>query len=133
MITSAAPNLRNIDSIDKDKLFNIFYNRIEIILSTAVSYGVETIILGAWGCGAFKNPPEIVAKAFKKVIENNYIHTLKNIVFAIKGSHNNNLEVFKSVLQNFEANIKSNSIEDFEIWQKIISITVKLFQYSAIQ
>lgn len=118
VITCAAPNLRNIDSIDKDKLFNIFYNRIEMILSTAVSYGVETIILGAWGCGAFRNPPEIVAKAFKKAIENNYIYTFKNIVFAIKGSHNNNLDVFKSVLQNFEANIKSNSIEDFEIWQK---------------
>lgn len=117
VITCAAPNLRNVDSVDKDKLFNVFCNRIEMILSTAASYGVETIILGAWGCGAFKNPPEIVANAFKKVIEDNYIYTFINIVFAIKGSHNNNLEVFKSVLQNFEANIKSNSIEDFEIWQ----------------
>lgn len=47
------------------------------------------LILGAFGCGAFKNPPELVAKAFKTVIsENHYDECFRKIVFAIKSSNN---------------------------------------------
>ncbi|MBS7359038.1 MAG: TIGR02452 family protein, partial [Oscillospiraceae bacterium] len=90
VITCAAPNLRNVDSVDNDEVFSLFCNRIELVLNSAASHGVDTIILGAWGCGAFKNSPEIVAKAFKTVIQNGYSHFFKNIVFAIKGSNSNN-------------------------------------------
>ncbi|MEK8021409.1 MAG: TIGR02452 family protein, partial [Candidatus Parabeggiatoa sp.] len=34
------------------------------ILSLAASYGCDALVLGAWGCGVFRNDPEMVAKAF---------------------------------------------------------------------
>lgn len=109
VITCAAPNLRNVDNFDEDKLSNVLGNRIDMILNSALKYGIDTIILGAWGCGAFKNPPELVAKAFKQVINEKYKCTFKNIVFAIKKSNNNNFEVFKSILDVAAESIKCDN------------------------
>ena len=48
------------------------------------------LILGAFGCGAFKNPPEIVAQAFRDVLlEEHYDTCFTDIVFAIKSSNGN--------------------------------------------
>ena len=38
------------------------------ILDVAVLNGDEVVILGAFGCGAFQNMPEMVARAAKEVI-----------------------------------------------------------------
>lgn len=55
------------------------------IFEVARENQVEILILGAFGCGAFKNPPEVVAEAFQQVIvEQNYLREFKHIVFAIK-------------------------------------------------
>ena len=40
------------------------------------------VILGAFGCGAFENNPEVVARAAKNVIEQ-YQHAFKVIEFAV--------------------------------------------------
>lgn len=42
------------------------------------------LVLGAWGCGAFRNPPEEVAALFKEAIDK-YGGYFKQIVFAITG------------------------------------------------
>lgn len=119
VITCAAPNLRNAENIDKNKLFEILYNRIDKILGFANSCSIKTIILGAWGCGAFKNPPEMVADAFKQVIESKYKHAFNNIVFAIKGK-DNNFKVFKSVFgfADDEDSLQNEPDSRFELWQK---------------
>ena len=38
------------------------------MFKTALYYEVDTMILGAWGCGVFKNDPTDVAYAFKDVL-----------------------------------------------------------------
>jgi uncharacterized protein (TIGR02452 family) len=43
----------------------------------AAKEGNEVIILGAWGCGAFKNPIEIVAKAFIDLVKNYDFETVE--------------------------------------------------------
>lgn len=48
VITCAAPNLRNVDNINEDKLFSLFCRRIDAVLNTALSHKVDTVILGAW-------------------------------------------------------------------------------------
>lgn len=66
VITCAAPNL--MGKTIPDDLESIFTTRAEKVLSAALDTDTKAIILGAWGCGAFGNPPELVASVWKKVL-----------------------------------------------------------------
>lgn len=84
VLTAPAPNIRREICIEKEDLLNLFKNRIRKILSVSIINGNRNIVLGAFGCGAFKNPPEIVAKAFKEIlIDEQYRYEFNNIIFAI--------------------------------------------------
>ena len=96
IITCAAPNLRErpsnrmnpnagsspaqITSLELEKLLT---TRIFRIFEIAVANKAEVLILGAFGCGAFKNPPELVAKVFKNVMQKflGYFETIEYAVF----------------------------------------------------
>ena len=85
VITSAAPYMANNQTLSIPDLLELFKKRIKNIFEVARENQVEILILGAFGCGAFKNPPEVVAEAFQQVIvEQNYLREFKHIVFAIK-------------------------------------------------
>ena len=65
VITCAAPNLRNVwGGIPADELRAIHLSRARRVLSVAASFGVRTLVLGAFGCGAFRNDPHVVASAW---------------------------------------------------------------------
>jgi|694.fasta_scaffold05726_8 uncharacterized protein (TIGR02452 family) len=57
--------------------------RIQNVLKTAYDMNYDTVILGAYGCGAYGNPPQAVAKICKDVIDEFFQGAFKNIVFAI--------------------------------------------------
>lgn len=91
VITCAAPYNNHADMVYKeiipDLLKETFKRRIKNIFEAALDNQIEVIILGAFGCGAFRNPPELVASAFHEVIdENQYKKYFSKIVFAIKRS-----------------------------------------------
>lgn len=97
VITCAAPYIANRRYTNKAALKQLFKGRIKNIFESAIDNDVDVIILGAFGCGAFKNPPELVAKAFHEVIdENDYSSYFKKIVFAIKCNYakSNNYDIF---------------------------------------
>lgn len=90
IITCAAPYLAKRKYINKTALKELFKQRIKNIFEAAIDNEIEVLILGAFGCGAFKNPPRVVAKAFHEIIEENeYDKMFKKIVFAIKSTTNN--------------------------------------------
>jgi len=112
VISCAAPNLRRKPSnlmnphagisnvtLTSDELFAIHLERGRKVLDTAISFGTEVIVLGAFGCGAFQNPPEIVAKTYKKLIEE-YRQYFEIIEFAVYCSpkDDTNYKVFKKIL-----------------------------------
>lgn len=81
IITCAAPNLREKPSnamnpnSGKDKLIisdvdllSLHIKRLSRILDIAKKEKAEVVILGAFGCGAFSNPPNIVAEAMFNVL-----------------------------------------------------------------
>lgn len=37
----------------------------ELVLSIAVIHGHRSLVLGAWGCGVFRNDPQLVAETFQ--------------------------------------------------------------------
>lgn len=113
VITCAAPNLREIPNngwcnigesnnsvkVSDEVLLDIHKKRAKAILNSAVLNHADTIILGAFGCGAFKNKPEIVAEAYKKVIKY-YKRAFKNIEFAVycKSYNKENYDIFNKVI-----------------------------------
>ena len=71
------------------------YSKMRAVLRILKSKGVERVVLGAWGCGAYGNPVGEIAKAWKRVILGSQKKTrvkvgeerfygLKEVVFAIK-------------------------------------------------
>ena len=113
VITCAAPNLREkprnlmnsgdghkaVMISDKD-LQDLHEKRLSRILDIALSENNEVVILGAFGCGAFKNKPEIVARATKNVI-GKYMHAFKTIEFAIycPPQDDTNFKTFENILK----------------------------------
>lgn len=95
VITCAAPNLRakpsnkyntgdgsKVAKLSDNEMLEIHEKRLRRILDVAVYGGNDTVILGAFGCGAFMNKANIVAYAAKNVIRD-YLHAFKNIEFAV--------------------------------------------------
>jgi uncharacterized protein (TIGR02452 family) len=113
VITCAAPNLRETPAnaynhengegvkISNAELQKLHEERAYKILSCAAFHGNETVVLGAFGCGAFRNPPEVVANAYKKVISEHFMNSFKNIVFAVYCSSEDttNYDTFKKVFE----------------------------------
>lgn len=86
--------------LENTRLQHLLESRIKNIFEVAIENNVEVLVLGAWGCGAFHNPPEIVAKAFRAVLlRSRYAHAFEKVVFALPESagKNRNLAMFQSV------------------------------------
>jgi len=85
-------NVTDYRKITKDK--------IRLMVSLAAQNGVKNLILGAWGCGVFKNDPKTMAQYFSEVlIGEGYSVDFNNIVFAIINDHNsvgNNFDIFNN-------------------------------------
>lgn len=101
VITSPAPNLRNQneDDIDKERLLKVIKERISRILKIAALNNHKKIVLGAWGCGAFRNDPKMVAEAFKSSLSENSF--FEHVCFAIcsQDEDNVNLKCFKEIFK----------------------------------
>ncbi len=77
-----------------------FKEKIRSVLRIAIDTGHDSIVLGAWGCGAFRNDPVVVSVFFKEVIkENEFDGRFIEIAFAIIDKHKtNNFKIFHQVL-----------------------------------
>ncbi len=63
--------------------------KIRTILRIAGHHGNDSLVLGAFGCGAFCNPPGHVAELFAEVFgEAEFENGFRVVVFAILGDHN---------------------------------------------
>lgn len=67
----------------------ILKRKIALVIQTAVQYKHDTIIFGALGCGAWRNPPKHVAEIFKYVLDS-YDGVVLNYVFAILSTKDDN-------------------------------------------
>lgn len=97
VITCAAPY--NVDGHDESVLIEIYKTRLTNIFEVAADNDADVLILGAFGCGVFSNPPELMAKSFKRLIQDKYYQFFTEICFPlIKSNYNKNYDVFSSVL-----------------------------------
>ncbi len=98
VISAPAPNLSAMDEVDEGYLKPLLEKRIEKIFQIAAKFGHKTIILGAWGCGAFGNDPDLMSKLFAKAIKD--MPWFKHVCFAIFDKSTN-----KTTLSSFKVNI----------------------------
>ena len=98
VITVAAPNLRNL-TINDAELFKLQESRIRHMFTVVAHHGAEIFITGAFGCGAFKNNPEVVAEAYKKILPE-FDGFFKEVVFAIycRPQETINFDTFRRIL-----------------------------------
>ena len=113
VLTCAAPNLRvapsnemNPDAGDKpaklsdEEYVKILETRVRKIFEVASSFNNDVLILGAFGCGAFQNPPHLVAKVFNEVMQD-YIKKFEVIEYAIfcRDFETKNYDEFKNEIK----------------------------------
>lgn len=107
VITSPAPcgRVKNVRSI--------LEHRIEGIIKSAYAHGVNALVLGAWGCGAFGQNPRMVASCFARVLSRYKVFDA--VVFAIKDTpgtaSNEHGQAHYSIADDFEGVFFSEYID----------------------
>ena len=102
VITVPAPNRAGpAFRLPKKKTAQAMEQRIRIMLSVAYLNNYRNLVLGAWGCGVFRNEAKDVAEHFRKVlIDEGYAKYFNEICFAIHRKPNKrksrNLRAFSS-------------------------------------
>ena len=95
VITSAAPEAYG--SYDEDKLYRALKSRIIRILDVSLENNVEVLILGAFGCGAFGNPPKMVAELFYGLLKRYNFEVVEFAVYTRNDA--TNYDVFKEIIE----------------------------------
>ena len=106
VITCAAPNYNSGGAYNYTDHKNIMTKRFTKVLKSAIVNGQRNLILGAWGCGVFRNPPDLNAQIFREVLDN-YSDSFDEVIFAIPDDRN--YQIFKDNLfdlTDFEKDIR---------------------------
>ena len=72
-------------------------DKIKRVFQIAADNEVKNFILGAFGCGVFRNAPQFVANAFKDLIKGEFKDVFASIIFAIPDAEGDNYKVFDSL------------------------------------
>ena len=85
------PTLTFDGHLTKD-LHKSYERKIKTMFRLALAGGNDSLVLGAWGCGAFRNPPADIAAIFRKCLDHyEFRNCFAIVVFAIIDDHNAHL------------------------------------------
>ncbi|CAM3517895.1 TIGR02452 family protein [Corallococcus sp. ZKHCc1 1396] len=99
VLTAPAPNAKQLPVKDPQvaqQLREVLFDRALKVLQVAAHHGHRTLILGAWGCGAFRNNPHDVAEAFARGLST-MAGAFSRVVFAVyeRDGQGPNLRTFR--------------------------------------
>ena len=104
----ACPGIKYPETIRNQRLnkkdTKILKRKIKLMIQTAIRFNYDTIIFGALGCGAWRNPIEHVAEIFREVLQK-LDGVLLNFYFAIMTTNTNKdnkktIDIFKDVFNH---------------------------------
>lgn len=105
VITCAAPDIRSVgDETEynpgENELYREFVKRWKCILSAGAKHKADVLILGAFGCGVFANPPKLVAEAFCEAVNGfeNYFEAIEFAIYSPR-ENNENYQAFKDIIK----------------------------------
>ena len=103
VITCACPNkkaAKKYAKVSNEENSKVLDERIHFLLDIAAEHKVDTLILGAFGCGVFGQDPYEVAMIFKKYLDHKY-KCFKKVIFAIpQGLYDFNNLAFTKIFNN---------------------------------
>lgn len=88
VITCAAPNWTTANKychVSPEENLQTLKNRIEFIKNIALDNDLDTVILGAYGCGVFGQNPNVVARLIKDIFEFSGLE----VILAVPGKDKN--------------------------------------------
>jgi uncharacterized protein (TIGR02452 family) len=90
VITCAAPNAGALNrGTTLEELEDTLRRRGRFVLVIARHHAVDTLVLGAWGAGVFRNDPVMVARIFKQLLAGEFAGVFERVVFAVIGTREN--------------------------------------------
>ena len=90
---------------EKDRMISdkenteVLQSRIKFVLDMAKVNNVDTLILGAYGCGVFGQNPTEVAEIFKECLNTSHKNCFSKVIFAIPKGRDNNLQAFEKAFR----------------------------------
>lgn len=91
VVSVAAINRPDLDEDGRlvDWAIRASKSKIRSMLRIGLIHGHDAIVLGAWGCGAFHNPPGHMAEIFHQVLEEpEFANKYRRVRFAVIEDHN---------------------------------------------
>ncbi|KAK0451944.1 hypothetical protein EV421DRAFT_2076023 [Armillaria borealis] len=113
VISSAAVRGPEIDdntggyAYDADR--DLMREKIKVVLRAAVAQNCRRLVLGAFGCGAFGNPPREVAQLFRRVLlgrqgrNSEFAGCFDEVTFGILGGRKESIEEFCAAFSSPDA------------------------------
>lgn len=85
-VTAPAVNVGAIRDPERALVRDEMRDRIDKVLALMAGHGHDAAVLGAWGCGVFRNDPEAVADLFAKALRGRFAGCFARVVFAVLDS-----------------------------------------------
>lgn len=105
-LTSPAPNAGTIRRQEPERVAEIpgaLVRRAELVLEVAALHGYRRLVLGAWGCGVFRNDPAEVAEAFRGLLAGRFAGVFEQVVFGVLDRKPETREAFERAFAGFGA------------------------------
>jgi len=90
LVTAAAQNVTREGPFREDLL----REKIRTVLWLAATHGHDTLVLGAFGAGAFANPVDVVARVFNDLLVSEFQHRFRLVLFAVPKKFRRNFSAF---------------------------------------
>lgn len=98
IITAPAVNAGALERSRQDEVLPAMQRRIDKVLHIGIEHRHASIVLGAWGCGVFKNDPNAIARLFKEALQSRFLGAYQTVVFAVLNAsrNRNTLQIFEN-------------------------------------
>ena len=102
VITCAAPNksaAQKYQNVSDEENTRVLRSRIKFVLDMAKDNNINTLILGAYGCGVFGQDATEVANIFKEYLTTTH-KCFDTVVFAVPSGRDGNYEKFAEAMRS---------------------------------
>ena len=94
-VTAPAVNAGAIRDDERRLVRGEMRDRVEKVLAIMAGHGHDAAVLGAWGCGVFKNDPEMIAELFAQALRGPFAGAFAKVVFAVLSSDGETIRPFE--------------------------------------